>query len=524
MSRPRLGRSNEKATRERRRALRRYILAFYAIRAVANFHTMSQQNYFLDLTLYGEPARIRRLSATTFDKVSNDDADPGDRLMSKALVAPVGMKDVQEGSVGASALTTLAGVVGRVTGGALVLTGVSIRGILCVTVAVRTAAQLVIWTLPETHRPQPGDPESFLDVFELALRESHERRRRSQGVAAPDRPSGSGVAATARSSGSGSRRRGGARSLVRERVAGGAAATARSSGSGSRRRRGDGSSVRERGRGGAAAPDRLSGSGVAAAPRRRIVRGAAAAAARPPARPEARPRYDLCLCGWQDMKRRWATDEPLLLDFTKYVFVVFAAWMLFLPIFFLNVQYKYFSCYTTKKSKEERASLVLLMIPFGILGFAFWICHHRNTRRKQEFTVMWKYQLILSVDVFLGSFTTSFGGVCVVMAVAIMTLAPTGLPGYALWVSQAPVDKQGRLGAISGILITFGVVIPCTVMGVVLFMLCVGQWGPGQSYSTDQCAARRNDMRPAGAMACCAPLFFASAYYLWRGRELLLSS
>merc|ERR1712091_464347 len=95
-----------------------YVLAFYAIRAVTNFHTMSQNNYFLDLTLFGEAENVERMASG--EGGAKADADPGDRLMSKAVAAPDGLEDVQGGSVGTGAATLPPGVVGRIVGGVLV--------------------------------------------------------------------------------------------------------------------------------------------------------------------------------------------------------------------------------------------------------------------------------------------------------------------------------------------------------------------------------------------------------------------
>ena len=47
-------------------------------------------------------------------------------------------------------------------------------------------------------------------------------------------------------------------------------------------------------------------------------------------------------------------------------------------------------------------------------------------------------------------------------------------------------------------------------------MVCTGHWGGAKHYDNHHCGARQNDYRPAYAMFCTSPLFFASTFYLWR--------
>ena len=101
------------------------------------------------------------------------------------------------------------------------------------------------------------------------------------------------------------------------------------------------------------------------------------------------------------------------------------------------------------------------------------------------------------------------------MGVVVFAAVPVAIPCGAMWPCQAPIDKQGRLNAISVILVVGLIGVPCVVLGVVLFMVLTGRWGDLERHATGSRDARF-DGRITAALFCASWGVLAAAYYLRR--------
>jgi myristoylated alanine-rich C-kinase substrate protein len=114
-----------------------------------------------------------------------------------------------------------------------------------------------------------------------------------------------------------------------------------------------------------------------------------------------------------------------------------------------------------------------------------------------------------------GAFASSYAGFVAVMGVVVFAAVPVAIPCGAMWPCQAPIDKQGRLNAISVILVVGLIGVPCVVLGVVLFMVLTGRWGDLERHATGSRDARF-DGRITAALFCSSWGVLAAAYYLRR--------
>ena len=134
-----------------------YILGIYFLRALFNVHSACEQNYFLDLTMYIDPAReaeARRTSAAERHR-----RDPGDKLMSKAVVADEGIQNIQGGGIAGGFYSGTGSLFGQIVGGVLVRQKVlTIRAAIYIALGIKAVAQGAILLMPETRPAAPGDP------------------------------------------------------------------------------------------------------------------------------------------------------------------------------------------------------------------------------------------------------------------------------------------------------------------------------------------------------------------------------
>ena len=210
--------------------------------------------------------------------------------------------------------------------------------------------------------------------------------------------------------------------------------------------------------------------------------------------------------GWYDQRARWAADEPVLNHFTYFLMAFFYGSGLYGLIFALTMQYK------LKPTKQERIDMTLLLIPCGIMGLMAWFYHYSSTR-KGEIMVVPYYMALVCAALVAGCFVNTFMGYTVVLGIVTFASTPIALPLGAMWPSQAPIDKQGRLNAISVIIILAFVALPCVGVGVLIFMVLTGRVGNLPRYETGSRKAK-DDMRISVIMLLTTLPLVLSCYYL----------
>ena len=210
--------------------------------------------------------------------------------------------------------------------------------------------------------------------------------------------------------------------------------------------------------------------------------------------------------GWNDQKARWAANEPILNHFTSFLVCFFYGSGIYGLVFALTLQYK------LKPTKQERIDMSLLLIPCGIMGLMAWFYHYSSTQ-KGEIMVVPYYMALVCAALVAGCFVSTFIGYTVVLGIITFASVPISLPLGAMWPSQAPIDKQGRLNAISVILILTFIALPCVAVGVCIFMFLTGRWGDMPRYRTGSDRAK-GDLRISFILLVCSFPLALSCWFL----------
>ena len=94
---------------------------------------------------------------------------------------------------------------------------------------------------------------------------------------------------------------------------------------------------------------------------------------------------------------------------------------------------------------RERASLMVLIVPIA-LGLIMYVFHVR--RSPLEVMRMPYFVVVAAVGMAIGCAATEMVGFVLASAVLLVGIINAGLPAWAMWTAQAPVDKQARLNSV----------------------------------------------------------------------------
>lgn len=212
---------------------------------------------------------------------------------------------------------------------------------------------------------------------------------------------------------------------------------------------------------------------------------------------------DECWAGFGDMRARLASGEKLLADLAIFMFLLLSAFVIFFFTAFMVFQYK------VDPTVAERVEFAVSLIPPCGLGVFLWIRYFWTGDKAEVYAVPY-YLAAIAVAFFAGAFVNSYFGYLFIMAVIGFAVPTAVIPLWAIWSSQAPINKQGRFSGVCVIIFVGCVGIPCVGASLYSFMASTGRWSDRERFHRGSQDAR-HDLRPCAPMVLAAIMVAASA-------------